>query len=93
MAVDMNGFEHGVTWEEFQRVAERPGGVAEDALVRAENNVDFDFPFRGGNCHVTPLRHRSSVNFSDSWVIQESQTARLLEHGQRCFATPSSFLR
>jgi len=85
MAVGMNGFEHGVTWEEFQRVAERPGGEAEDALVRAEKNVDYDFAGGGSDWQVTAVRARIAVNQADSWVVQAKQTDPLLEHEQGHF--------
>ena len=83
--MSMTGFDHEVAWREFQEVGTRPGGESEDAYIKADKNVDYDFSGTGTNWRVTDVRATIEVNQVESWVVQGEETDELLEHEQGHF--------
>lgn len=93
MTVTITGFNHAVAWNEFRRVANRPGNASEDAFIAAVTNVDYDFEGGGREWAVTDVRASVAVNPAPSWVVQSQQTASLLAHEQGHFDITALGLR
>ncbi|MEM7435258.1 MAG: DUF922 domain-containing protein [Myxococcota bacterium] len=85
MSVSLTGFDHSVTWRQFQRVASRPENVSEDAEIKARKHVSYDFGGPRGNYSVTAVRGRVFVNRAASWVVTGKTTGELLAHEQAHF--------
>ena len=81
----MTGFNHSVTWRAFREVRSRPGRVSEDAFIKADKRVRFDFSGSRGSYSVTASRAGIVVNRSQSWVVRGGQNADLLIHEQGHF--------
>jgi hypothetical protein len=85
MSVTMSGFDHNVSWSEFQRVATRPDRGAEDARIKARKHISYDFGGPTGSYRVTAVRAMIAVNEAESWVVIGKATDELLAHEQAHF--------
>ncbi len=81
----MTGFNHSVTWREFRTVPTRQGRVSEDAYIKANKRVSYDFSGSGRSYRVTGVTAEIVVNRSQSWVVRGGQNADLLRHEQGHF--------
>lgn len=74
----MTGFNHSVTWGDLRTVPSRRARVPEDAFIKADRRVSYDFSGTGRSYRITGVTAEIVVNRSRSWVVQGRQDTNML---------------
>lgn len=93
MTVSVNGFDHAVRWNEFSRVAEPPARSNETAHIEASLHFDYRWGWTGSEYGVVEVTATITINSAESWVVQGTETSRLLSHEQGHFDISAIALR
>lgn len=93
MTVSVNGFDHAVRWSEFSRVDEPPARSDETAFIEASLHFDYGWGWTGSEYGVLEVTATITVNSGKSWVVQGTETSRLLSHEQGHFDISAIALR
>lgn len=79
----LTGFNHAITWGEFQTRTTRPSGAGdEDAEIHTAAPSSYNYSSRNGRFSVTDVTTEITVDTNLSWVLRNGRTADLLRHEQ-----------
>lgn len=79
----LNGFDHAITWGQFQTRTARPADAGdEDAEIRTGSATTYGWRERNGVVSVTSVTTSVTVNRELSWVVRGQATDALLRHEQ-----------
>jgi hypothetical protein len=79
----LDGFEHQISWSEFNPRKERPKGNDADGFTKAVSKFSYTSGRGEGNAIIIKSADASiSMDTKQSWVVEGKKTGELLQHEQ-----------